>query len=965
MTKTATLRCKPVGDGVSFAVTNSEGQLLPPEVWGLHDVIVAGGQRGSVAPLVGLVEDESIAVGSDNTAFVPNSIIAAWNEPQVHQLGLPPVAPVRLKIQGRGILTAPAFRFNHQFVKADQTPVMGLRRDGVFVEMMGKTYILLDPLYSLVEGMNAFNETPPSDMDDRMLQWADLKRLLPEDAVVDNSLRSMNIVRADSFTLDLDDRGDFSPQLLQRPQASTKEDGWEEPGQSTPILPPAPQRDFEQRFRKQAQARRHYTTAGNWFVVVPRHLHQALEIIREKQEAPYSEKRAFLANPMAALKERLQDSLGDEFQEDDIERLFEETPEFLSNRISHLGKWEPKQNVYILPFGQKWLPDDVEGFGVLIGGNMFNLVAADVSEIVQRLVEAKEQGKPSIEYRDQVIPVNDEALEVIGRLEEKPKTFTKPAVLEEGEVEKPPGQPLVPVLLDNVEELGFKAEKRPIRGEPSGVPAALKTTSLYDHQQDGVKWLQEHWAAGSTGALLADDMGLGKTLQTLTFLAWIQEQMAAANSLRRPLLIVAPTGLLKNWEDEAQMHLTQPGLGRLFKAFGTDLGVLKNLSHNQRKETLERADWILTTFETLRDKIRYFLPVRWGVVVFDEVQKIKNPASRLTEMAKSVEAEFFLALTGTPVENRLGDLWSIIDTVAPGSLGSLHDFHKRYEDVDEATKSAVIPELREALMVKPEPVRLLRRMKADHLKGLPDKTEHLIEAPMPVDQARAYDRVIAPARAGGVSQTAILGILQGMRKVSLLAGELREEGLTDEQIASSARLSALVKILDEIHNKREKALVFVEFLAIQDALIPYLQHRYQMPKPPLRISGAVAGKTRKKHVDEFQKRPRDEFDVMLLSPKAGGVGLTLTAANNVIHLSRWWNPAVEDQCTDRVFRIGQERAVNVYIPLAIHPALGESSFDVNLHQLLERKRALSAQLLSGPMAEKADLEDLLMASLSK
>ena len=274
-----------------------------------------------------------------------------------------------------------------------------------------------------------------------------------------------------------------------------------------------------------------------------------------------------------------------------------------------------------------------------------------------------------------------------------------------------------------------------------------------------------------------------------------------------------------------------------------------------------------------------------------------------------------------------------------------------------------MPKLRSLLTESPKPVRLLRRMKADHLKGLPEKEENLIEVPMPREQARAYDAVIAPARSGSVNQMAMLAILQGMRKVSLLSEELGEEGLTDAIIESSARLSALVKILDQIEERKEKALIFLEFLAIQDALIPYLQRRYQLPKPPLRISGAVAGHVRKKHVDEFQTRPRKEFDVMLLSPKAGGVGLTLTAANNVIHLSRWWNPAVEDQCTDRVFRIGQERAVNVYIPLAIHPKLGESSFDINLHQLLQRKRALSVELLMPPVAGQRELDDLLRSSI--
>ena len=924
--------------------------------WGKCPVTVSDGLPGSVGPLLGLVEDGEVSPDPEGKIHVPYGLLARLNAGQAGQLGLPPLAPVRLKIQGKGILTSPGFRFQQQLVKLNGTPIMGLQRNGVLLNMAGRQYLLLDPLYSLVEGMEVFNATPPENIDDRMLRWAELNPLLPQDALVENSLRSMNIVRADAFTLDVDDSGDFSPQLLHHLNRTHGEDDWEGPTGGESVLPTAPQRDFERRFRAQSQARQHYTTAGNWFVVVPENLKEALQVVREYQDAPYAEKRAFLANPTSFLKERLQDAM----PEEQIETFFEETPEFLSARVTHLGIWEPKTNAYILATGQQWLPDDDTHFGVVINGSMYNVSPDDAPDVLEHLIKRQEQGKAVLEYKGQQIPVNEEAVDVLSRL-----VKGRAAGKQEGEDagEKKHSKPLVPVLIDNVEEVGFEAKTREIRGEPGGLPEILKTTSLYPHQQEGLKWLQEHWATGSSGALLADDMGLGKTLQTLAFLGWVQEQMTHGHHPRKPLLIVAPTGLLKNWEDEASMHLSSPGLGKLFKAFGNDLGRLKSMSHNQRKTELQSSDWVLTTYETLRDKIRLFLPVEWGVVAFDEVQKIKNPASRLTEMSKSVEADFFLALTGTPVENRLSDLWSIVDVIAPGQLGSLREFHRKYEKAEGEAAQSAVSSLRDLLTVDPKPVRLLRRMKTDHLKGLPEKHEHLVRTTMPPGQAAAYDAVIAPARGGAQDRGAILAILQGMRQVSLLPESIGSEGITDETVKSSARLSALIDILDQVHQKNEKALVFLEFIAVQDALIPYLQQRYQMAKPPLRISGSVQGHIRKKHVDEFQSRPRDQFDVMLLSPKAGGVGLTLTAANNVIHLSRWWNPAVEDQCTDRAFRIGQDRPVNVYYPISVHPMLQESSFDINLNCLLEKKRALSRELLAPPVASKADLDDLLKSSI--
>lgn len=192
----------------------------------------------------------------------------------------------------------------------------------------------------------------------------------------------------------------------------------------------------------------------------------------------------------------------------------------------------------------------------------------------------------------------------------------------------------------------------------------------------------------------------------------------------------------------------------------------------------------------------------------------------------------------------------------------------------------------------------------------------------------------------------------------LLLNRYQQHSTTDEFIATSARLTALLQTLDSIHASGEKALIFLENLELQGLLAPYLQQRYQLAQLPKRINGSVAGHRRKSYVDAFQQQTTDGFDVMLLSPRAGGVGLTLTAANHVIHLSRWWNPAVEDQCTDRVFRIGQNRPVQVYYPLAIHRDFEEHSFDLNLHRLLERKRNLNQDLLAPTITQDNDIREL-------
>ena len=225
---------------------------------------------------------------------------------------------------------------------------------------------------------------------------------------------------------------------------------------------------------------------------------------------------------------------------------------------------------------------------------------------------------------------------------------------------------------------------------------------------------------------------------------------------------------------------------------------------------------------------------------------------------------------------------------------------------------------------------------------------------MPPEQAAAYESAVNAARGGAPGR--MLQSLQDFRGVSLHPKS--EMGTSDEEFVSqSARLSEAVRILDSIAAIDEKALLFVDSRAMQAALIEILQRRYQLPNPPLVINGDVPGGKRLARAEQFQTRPG--FDVLILSPRAGGVGLTITEANHVVHLGRWWNPAIEDQATDRVYRIGQKKPVHVYTPLAVHPKYGDASFDVRLDELLTRKRSLSQELLAPPEASKRDLEDLL------
>ena len=514
---------------------------------------------------------------------------------------------------------------------------------------------------------------------------------------------------------------------------------------------------------------------------------------------------------------------------------------------------------------------------------------------------------------------------------------------------QPSADQLVLLIQPNEETLDLETNFKPRPDLAADLPTAVRS-SLKPHQEEGLSWLQACWRAGRPGVLLADDMGLGKTLQSLAFLAWLRDGMDRRLIPHKPMLIVAPTGLLMNWQMEVDKHLSGAGLGTLLRAYGPDLKHLRRQDGAAGTialdtDALAAADWVITTYETLRDHDQSFGSVAFAALLMDEAQKIKSPGIRLTDAAKAVNADFKIAITGTPVENRLADLWCIVDAVHPGYLEDLKTFSRKYEA--NPTEECLVS--LKAQLDQPLPGRpplLLRRRKEDRLKDVPEAQQHVIAMTMPSVQEKYYRDAISSLRADENRKGAHLKALQAIRAISLHPdpeGETNDDGF----IAQSARLIGAFQALDAVKGADEAALVFLDDLDVQGRLSGILQRRYRLKRPPDIINGAVAGAKRQLMVDRFQGE--EGFGVIMLSPKAGGVGLTLTRATHVIHLHRWWNPAVEDQCNGRALRIGQTRTVHIHLPLAL--LTGASSFDQKLHELLEKKRELSRRALIPPMTD--------------
>lgn len=318
--------------------------------------------------------------------------------------------------------------------------------------------------------------------------------------------------------------------------------------------------------------------------------------------------------------------------------------------------------------------------------------------------------------------------------------------------------------------------------------------------------------------------------------------MASGDIARAPVAVVAPTGLLENWKAEEKRHLSGDGLGNCLEAFGQGLSALKSRGSDGRPTldiaAISAADWVLTTYETLRDFDKDFGAVRFAAMLFDEAQKIKTPGVRVTDAAKAMNVDFRVALTGTPVENRLADLWCISDAVHPAMLGDLKTFSDSYERSADPDRLRRLKGTLDSRRHGEAPF-LLRRMKRDRLPDLPLPQEAVVEERMSGQQLEAYKATVAEARASKRTPGAVFGALQNLRRISLHP-DADMAASDDAFIAASARCRVAFRVLDAIKAKNERVLIFVDDLNFQARLASVLQRRYGLKSSPAIINGSVS-----------------------------------------------------------------------------------------------------------------------------
>jgi superfamily II DNA or RNA helicase len=817
-------------------------------------------------------------------------------------------------------------------------PVAGVQWDwklkGPLLEVVGQFYLPTVAQYAALTAFQAWNESHIKDELANLSMLATLRDAKREGCLIElAAYEGMDISHA--VDLSIDARKDASGDLILRPIVEG----------DFPGLDPD---EVEQRYAQAGSEGRMVLRVRKTIVLMDEEKTAQFRALAERGRVPKSEVDRFAANPSAWL----------------ADHVFPDVEMDFSPRVTGIGYWK---NVYA---GAMWNEGE-DWFGKKPEPEKARIDPTHDNQTTSATVNDTDEGEGDDRPVVALIEANDSVLRYGG-----PNWSAEE-------------------MTDDQPEPDFEGLAR----DP------------LDHQRQAVRWMARHarralknldpaeGKAVGAGALFADDMGLGKTFSTLIFLRnWMVLWRTTVGGEPPAVLVVAPLSLLENWkaeiaksysaenrvfsrvliaQSEGELNKVRRGQGARDRAIP---GEVQEYGLGFGDGTARSIDMpgscVLTTYQTLRDYRFSFAKAEWSVAVFDEAQNIKNPNALQTIAAKSLKAKLRITLTGTPVENHLGDFWSILDTSEPGPLGSFAEFRtnwiNRMKPQDPVEMGAVGKELRDKV-----DLLMLRRMKGEELgKALPEKTGHNTAIPIPMgdEQASVYDSILSSldgiasdeSRSPAMANQQLAALWQ-IRQVSLhpdllAGGEIQlasNEAEARSVLGKSAKLKWLLETLDGIRIKGEKALVFCVQKKLQQALALHLGKIYGISIPVINGDTKASSRvnpeaTRLGLIEQFSNITG--FGVCVLSPIAAGAGLNIVAANHVIHLERHWNPAKEDQATDRAYRIGQKKPVFVYLPTTTHPSGALSSFDEVLHRLIERKRGLQGALGLVPAQQVSDAE---------
>ncbi len=894
--------------------------------------------------------DNGQANSSNRGIHIPNEKVCQLESVEQGLLGLPEPYPFDIAIRSNGTLNVAEFRYNYQYLKPDRKPLYPERVGCILRLTKTWVYLLSQDQFVLLEALDAFNsrEKTVKNFQSNLLEFGKIKGLAKgTGAALDLYLNQEEVVVPETVRLRLRESGD-----------------------SIEIIPEVAGVDnekFEEIFDKFPNPETTYNLprpgGGRTRVLFQEKQREVLESFKENRRVSREQLAEMAKHPQIY------------FDPDIVELDPTDDTLSFSERVLEIGIYQPRVYPFVSPYKSEWIP------GILVEDESGERIKIEVktdeelTELESEIKREKQAEKNYLTWKGTKLPISEVEKHlpfIKKRLKRRKNPYPEPD-------EK--SDTTVLIIEENIEDLGYDEDtpEPPIEEEfrhlLEPTPNLKHTVKLLPHQEEGLAWVQQLWEKHYPGGLLADDMGLGKTLQVLCFLEWHHARYRSQESEQKPYLIVAPIALLENWAAEYPKFFNNSVLdfitlyGKELQEYKLDLSEankiqipkiagIERLKKLRKKRgaldvtRLKESDVVLTTYETVRDFQLDLGLIPWTAVIIDEAQKIKTPGTLVTNALKALNTRFRIALTGTPVENSLIDLWCITDFVAPGHLGSAKKFNTEFcrplED-PETNIRALGEQIRKRIGV-----HLKRRLKTEILDDLPEKYIHVedCQEEMPSTQAERYQAALQSTKnsegSGPQQRNRILQILHQLRDISdhpLLADSRWESIPIPKLIGQSAKLIVTTRLLEKIRNADEKVILFAERKETQRLLARVIKEHFDLTDVSI-INGDTPGSkqkansmkmSRQQTVDRFQDT--SGFNAIIMSPLSAGVGLNITEANHVIHYSRWWNPAKEDQASDRVYRIGQERPVHIYLPMATHSEF--KTFDVILHELLERKRQLS------------------------
>lgn len=899
-----------------------------------------------------MLEMEGKAVKVGDSYRISHETAVSFSRDERELLTLPPIFPYPLFVGKEGLPQNNSFRLKVNFQKADGTYFMNPEVIGSYVAILpGCGYMCSEAQYVILKSVSSCN--------------AEIGRLKEREKILACSLRYVALIKENAKKIDarldpfLEKIDVVAPDYL---SISVKEDT-DGTYYASPVIlnadgSPYGEKDaseFGRKFKNGSKAQRSYMGKDRTYYVFDQEQQNGLQQIKEARKLTKEQAKTLVLSPQSVFT-------GAPFRFDRSE---------YSDRVIEYGAFIAKNYPYLKGIEGGWLPEegsvgreDLDGIDEFDEPEVTEENVAILKELVKK---ALSNSKSSIAYQGKTYKLTGAFIEkVMGKDDVTDSTGGSA----DGEKSKEDKGNLISE--ENAESVGYeqaneqrRKKRREARFQKLGADLSMEqvlsgfkdSVVPFSYQKEGIRWMAQNWKAGYQGVLLADDMGLGKTMQVLGLISGVKN--AYGEKDMNSVLVVAPVSLLANWESEF-IHFVKEGVfEEIVPLYGNSFRDFKR-GHDLRLDfsPVAKNRIVLTSYETLRNYDISFGCIDWSFMVLDEAQKIKNPAALITNAVKSMKYDFAIAITGTPVENAWVDLWSIMDFVEPGRLRDLKNFCNTYQNQlkklqgDMAGQEALGKKLEQEL----QPI-FLRRQKTDYLEGLPHK--EVIPKPvlMPPVQREAYEKIIAVAKKG--KKKDILQVIAMLRDTSLCphltsyADSTFENMSVDVFFNMSARLKATFQTLVNIKARKEKVLIFVTSRKMQRILKRFLEKAFGISiQPP--INGELIGLKRQQIVDAFNQK--EGFAILILSAEAGGVGFNITAANHVIHLSRCWNPAKEDQATDRVYRIGQEKEVHVYLPIAQYE--GGDSFDVKLDQLLQYKRSLSQSVIFPTADTEVDGQDM-------